>query len=149
MTPKQEKQYREEFDNEWATMDLFSPTSDYGNSKLDFARVVYIEARKKAQEEIDRLNEKLAIIKEIKQYPTALAYISELKEELIRERDTVDFYASSESWNRSGYATYEERHFVKISEKMKIDCDDAENYPASIIGGKLARKTQQQRRIEL
>ena len=96
-----------------------------------------------------QLKEQIASAKEIKQYPTALTYISELKEELRRERDTVDFYASSESWNHSGYTTYAERHFAKISEKMKIDYDDAENYPVSIIGGRLARQTQQQRRIEL
>lgn len=87
MTPEQEKQYREEFDNEWATMDSFSPTRDYGNSKIDFARVVYIEARKKSQKEIDGLKEQIASAKEIKQYPTALTYISELKEELKLERN--------------------------------------------------------------
>lgn len=61
MTTNQEKQWHEEFENKWGTMDLFSPTSDYGNSKIDFARVVYIEARKKAQEEIDKLRKELLL----------------------------------------------------------------------------------------
>lgn len=86
MTTNQESQWREEFENKWGMMDLFSPTSDYGNSKIDFSRVVYIEARKKAQEEVSEIEKRYE--KMIDDYHSRLiASLKKAKErdELIKE----------------------------------------------------------------
>lgn len=51
-----------------------------------------------------QLKEQIASAKEIKQYPTALAYISELKEELKRERSAVDFCAKDLTYQSAALA---------------------------------------------
>lgn len=67
-----------------------------------------------------QLKEQIASAKEIKQYPTALTYISELKEELRRERETID-------------------SLIKKHEDVGINQYDIY----------YARQTQQQRKVEL
>ena len=126
-------------------------------SKMESIEWAYIEARKKAQKEIDELNEKLALIKEIKQYPTALAYISELKEELKRERSAVDFYANKVHWEKftEAYSEYDYESRILCAMDCIIEYD-VEIFEGKVfaardhsVGGKLARQTQQQRRIDL
>ena len=62
-----------------------------------------------------QLKEEIASIKEIKQYPTALTYISELKEELKRERL---FSSKFELQSIKGYPTPKEWSEL-TSENMK------------------------------
>ena len=155
MTPEQGSQWREEFERliKYKGTIRFSGGT-YADNRLHQKWIGFQTAKRRDQKRVASLKEELDEMTQDRNRIhedrfKLVQEIEQLKEELMRERDTVDFYASSESWNYSGYATYTERHFAKISEKMKIDYDDAENYPVSIIGGRLARQTQQQRRIEL
>ena len=103
MTTELEQQWREEFENKWGAMDLFSPTSDYGNSKIDFSRVVYIEARKKAQEEISEIEKRYE--KMIDDYHSRLiASLKKAKErdELIKDAIAIVSYLSPFKNGKSG-----------------------------------------------
>lgn len=73
MITELERQWREEFES----------NNEYriDNNLTDWAWKGYLSARKKAKEEIDALGG-------IKKYPTALGYISELREE-IKKRDEL------------------------------------------------------------
>ena len=112
------EQWREEFESEFTSMDFSKQIGNdkfYCYSEINQYWNVWKAARKKAQQEIDGLNEKLALIKEIKQYPTALAYISELKEELKRERL---FSSKFEIQSMKGYPTPKEWSELSL-ENMK------------------------------
>ena len=117
MTPEQEKQYREDLRKS-------NPVGQCGPmSKMESIEWAYIEARKKSKKEIDGLKEQIASIKEIKQYPTALAYISELKEELKRERL---FSSKFEIQSMKGYPTPKEwselsSENMKTQQRRRID----------------------------
>lgn len=125
MSSEQESQWREEFESTISDLPLSpreerlrrSPhqSSEYFWNSVQSQWEGYLSARKKAQKEIDGLNEKLALIKEIKQYPTALTYISELKEELKRERL---FSSKFEIQSTKGYPTPKEWSDL-TSENMK------------------------------
>lgn len=71
-------------------------------------------------------------------------YINKLKEELKRERATVDFYAD--------LASYDTRTIGITTYATKISKDTSEVFDAGyrlVISGKLARKTQKQRKTQL
>lgn len=62
---------------------------------------------------------------------------TQLKEQLAREQECVDFYASTEAWNRSCYSDAARELDVE-------DLDRVKGY-AKYCGGKLARETQRMR----
>lgn len=68
-------------------------------------------------------------------------YIAQLKAELKREREAVDFYANPESWS---WLNNNRRTMMKLGEDLYHN----ENF-TSMTAGKLARETQQQRKVEL
>lgn len=158
MTPEQENQYREEFEKKFSDQLDMTPAmtrEGYSFVNTQFAWSAYLEARKKAQEEIFDIEKRYEkMLEDRKKYEAKIESeyekvidkmekkITQLKEELEREREAVDFYANTKSWRDSSKPR-------EMRESMKISFEDADDYPTKIIGGKLARQTQQQRKIEL
>lgn len=72
--------------------------------------------------------------------------ITKLKQELERERATVDFYANEFNWT-----THKEDHLCRLDTAIKNDRDtygelNDENESVLVcVGGKLARETQSKR----
>ena len=75
--------------------------------------------------------------------------IKTLKEELERERETVDFYADSVSWCHDSSVLGNERIVPSDIGKTEWDSPCERFKVEGHIGGKLARETQKQRKIEL
>lgn len=137
--------------------------------------MIYFSARKKAQEEIDRLSNRNSQLEDFcnefvygeenPEYYSTMTdklkerdkEIAQLKEELKRERSAVDFYANKIHWEKftEAYSEYDYESRVLCA----VDCIieyDVETFEGKVfadrdhsVGGKLARQTQQQRRIEL
>ena len=83
--------------------------------------------------------------------------ISQLKEELKRERSAVDFYANKVHWEKftEAYSEYDYESRILCAMDCIIEYD-VEIFEGKVfaardhsVGGKLARQTQQRRRIDL
>lgn len=130
MTPEQEIQWREEFERliKYKGTIRFSG-GVYADNRLHQKWIGFKTSKSNSDKEISQLKEQIASIKEIKQYPTALAYISELKEELRLERSAVDRALESIKFVNAEYEIAEspwnfittEEFIIEIQKQRRIE----------------------------
>jgi len=80
--------------------------------------------------------------------PNLLREIEQLKEELRNERIAVDYYANRKSWVYPGNDYWNFDIAKKDVEKLQVPNSNSKNN-VEHVGGKLARETQEKRKIIL
>ena len=155
MTPEQESHWREEFERliKYKGTIRFSGGT-YADNRLHQKWIGFQTAKRRDQKMVASLKEELDEMTQDRNRIhedrfKLVQEIEQLKEELKRERSAVDFYANPENWDNFEYSSLyvistEDLEDIEYKFKNQKQSDYYEN-----VGGKLARQTQQQRRIDL